>query len=581
MSFSWIKLIFQLGLLIISLAHSEVLLHRLDYEISHHPKRSNVVGTVTHLPNSNCGRNDQLNDPIIELFHSPENACINLERNFWRNVERYCPNIIEQYDHFNKNHFQYPMNLRILAYNLDMIYVTFDIIGDSPKLYGNWWRIYLVDKSYHYHSNGVGFDYDKQDNMIELTGRVVDHWNGTYSVFFGIPIINFNSHTESNKIMFTLDMTLDYLACSGFAEPLIPWKNLHRKVSYVGDFAMRLKLDVYINNTASSPQCTVDDKSNTRLLTAQYLCDTGYYSSNVWIPSKSTHLCSEHKTPSKLHTGSLSASPPILKNSVDFDTTKENKLIMFVGDSTTGQVGRCFLFQKAQKGSCGNEQQCQRLAYSTELCKNLAFSSRYNDTWKSLGSGEVVIDGMQVEGARTSSNLILHLKNRIVNNEGKKDIHQFTELVVVMNIGLHEMKEFPWPSQKAHLRSLITTLTSEEMKSSFPIPLRIIWRSTWSLHEYCYQRNNYWFREDSILKSYTTAEAVVRLRDPTVWLHHSYILDVLYNTSAPGNVTYLDNYWLSKARVKRYSAENRQNDIRHHDMMVVRASIETTLDSMF
>ena len=574
MQISWIKLIFQLGLLLLSLARSEVLLHRLDYEISHHPSRNSEVGTVNNLPNNNCQCNSLLNDPIIELFHSAEIACINLERNFWKNVERYCPTITEQYDHFDKSHFQYPMNLRVLVYNLDMIYVTFNIIGDSPNLYGNWWRIYLVDKSYHDHSNGVGFDYDRQDNMIELTGRVIDHWNGTYSVFFAMPIVNLVDGVENNRITYTLDMTLDYLACSGYAEPLFPWKKLHRKVSYQGNFAMRLKLDVYANVTASAP-CSTTDNYSTQLSLAQYLSDTGYYASNVWIPSKSTHQCGEDNPHLKLQPDNYlpNIPPTTLKSSVDYNTSKKNMFFLFIGDSTTGQVGRCF---GLQKDSCGNQEQCRRSEYSIQLCKKLASSSRYNDVWQALGRDELVLDFMKVDGTHNSSQFIRFLKHRLENEA----IGQFGELAIVFNIGLHEMQNAIWSVQKFHLRSLINTLTSGEVRNSLQIPVRIVWRGTWSIHEYCYQRNNYWFRENSILSTYTKAEGVTRLRDPTSWLHHSYVLDALYNTSATSDVKYSNNYWLSKSRVKRYSAENRQNDMRHHDTMVIRASVETTLDSL-
>ncbi len=576
MLFLYIVVLIQLVSLLL-FSSSEVLLHHLDYEITNHPTRNNEVGAVNNVPsNNNCGYNN-LNDSIFELFQSQADACINLERNFWKNVETFCPIISEKYDSFNLDHFQYPMNLRILAYNLEMVYLTFDIIGNSTKLYGNWWRTYLVDKSYQLHVNGIGFDYEEEENMIEVTGRVIDHWNGTYSVFFGIPIVNLGTEIKNKKLTFTLDMTLDYLACSGYAEPLFPWKKLHGKVSYVGDFAMRLKIDIYINITASSPLCSESSNDKAKLLVAQYLCDTGYYNRNIWIPSKSRHHCSEDKIRYKLETESYHSNElyPVLKKSVDFDTFKKDKLIIFVGDSTTGQIGRCFAFKM---DPCGNDQQCNRAKYSLQLCKNLTLSSRYNDTWEVLSKGKVLIDGMQVEGARKSSNLIRHLQNLV--NTGGNGINQFNELIIVFNIGLHEMKKFHWFDQKSHLRSLISTLTSNEMKNSFHIPFRVIWRSTWSLHEYCYQRNDYWFRDNSILKTHTTAEAVVKLRDPTVWLHHSFILDYVYNISEPGNFTYLDTYWLSKSRVKKYSAENRQHDIRHHDSLVIRASIETILDSI-
>lgn len=568
-------MIFQLGLLLISLVQSEVLLHRFDYEISNHPSRNNEVGTLNNLPSNNCEYNN-LNDSILELFKSPEVACINLERNFWKNVEAFCPKVNENYDAFSKNHFQYPVNLRVLAYNLEMIYLSFDIIGDSPKLYGNWWRIYLVDKSYHIHNNGIGFDYDDQDKMIELTGRVVDHWNGTYSVLFGIPVVNLGNKIANKKITFTLDMTLDYLACAGYAEPLFPWKKLHGKVSYIGDLAMRLKLDIYVNVTASSP-CTMSNMSDTRLSIAQYLCDTGHYNSNIWIPSKSTHHCSEGKPHSELLTDSYITNTqptPMLKSSVDFDKSKKNKLILFIGDSTTSQAGRCYFFQM---DSCGNSQQCNRAKYSIQLCKKLALSSRYKDAWNLSGTNRSVITFMSAEDNFSSSKFTRYLKR----TAEEMNVNKFNEFVIVFNIGLHEMQNAGWSAQKSHIRALITTFTSDEMKKSFQVPLRVVWRSTWSIHEYCYQRNNYWFRENSILSTYTVASGVTRLRDPTSWLHHSYVLDSLYNISTSVYLKYADNYWLSKSRVKRYSAENRQHDMRHHDTIVISASVETTLDSVF
>ena len=458
---------------------------------------------------------------------------------------------------YHKENFQYPVNLRLIAVDANSAYLTFDIIGNSSSAFGNWWSVFVTSNSHGHRHKPDGSGIDLEKDIIELAGRVVDHWNGSYSVYFSLPIFEGNETRT-----FTLDLVLDYLGCIGYPENIHTWRNYYLKGVYHGDLALRLTLSV------KSALQTYRPESKNSYEIAKYLCDTGYYSGGTWTPSKSVSLCS-----------------PIAIPSVDDNIGMQNKILVLIGDSTTGQVARCF---HGCQEPCQSTEQCKRVEYTNERCRSSVSTSRQSENWKALQVNDLNmhrynpyhIDFFSVGfGKNELSEVLRRLIKDLKGHISRLDATQ-RELIIVFNVGLHEMVLHPWKIQISNLAKATNQLLETINGFNKTLPIRALWRGIWSVHEYCYQPNNYWFGKNykSTFRRETTTQ-INRLRDASVWMHHSFVSDYISQTAINSNISFVNNYWLSKSRMKRTDRELREHDMRHHDTSVIRASIEVMLDA--
>lgn len=132
--------------------------------------------------------------------------------------------------------------------------ITFDLVGYAAA-YGNSWRVLM---------HGSNLSGDK----IQVAGRVIDNWDGTYTVYIQLPAPG----------SYVMDIILEYIACQGYPRGITSVDQF----DYVGSYArFGLMWHPMAHLSSTPPQSPV----------LSYLADTGYYRNEVWIASRALRAC--------------------------------------------------------------------------------------------------------------------------------------------------------------------------------------------------------------------------------------------------------------------------------------------------
>lgn len=312
--------------------------------------------------------------------------------------------------------------------------------------------------------------------------------------------------------------------------------------------------------------------------------------------------------------------------------------VTFVGDSTTGQIYRCLYFEqllplKGKIKRCHDSpSHCQMII---DTCGDLLTKGTTQEKKKKHDASVVriehkdqlawkgILDATDSKNTSKTSILLVMgppnhnplaaitkfiLENSFVKADKyseykellKRDrlfkISQTTPIVLVVNVGLHLMANLDWSQQKDVLKGLtqIPELfpnvigpdevysQSSSIKQKDEIyystrPVQIVWRDTWALHEHCF-----WKSVSATSASRSSLRSLVRLRDPTSWLHHSFTLATYSKTTGRttntngAKIQFLSSYWLAKAHKKSVN----ETDMRHHDIVVVGSFLKHFLGSV-
>jgi hypothetical protein len=687
-----------------------------------------------------------------------------IEQCLWRLVETHCPNMLlevrrqqEAFDRLtppavaaiaaavsgnnlnsNRNNsddrrgsdvlkvsssdYTYPHNLRVLGIKrssypdgtIDTVYMAFDVVSVRNKpLFGNWWTLRVSNDAFNHlqhrmikETAGMGLELhvtNSQSKLIEYVGRVVDHWNGNYSVYFQLPMASLrqsqhpsafsefgsgtnlttskgvrpNTHAKISRLqtrkpgsnlVFTMDLILDYPSCQGYPDTLTNKTPLGDRRKYFGQLAMRALVHLQdgaivqngkrkvpysrsISGDREEPilqsyrlpifSTTANSKN---VDTASYLCDVGHFVGGSWVAPGRTYA---------------SSVDPGANNRTDKVQVGAPHLV-FVGDSTAAQVERCVYLKSEGQCTVHNPIQCGNYAFHRQYCETMLNNPSASSTSTIVSSSSLLlwrtVLASQLEGRSPETYLayaynqrqpgtpsldvlleraLARLEDR--NSEMWLTRSQYTALkamaeneeqyrvaaqelikrqapsplhiVFVMNIGLHEMVRRTWQQQKSHLLLIVNgtmkLLTSEDILKTQNNSYSFIWRSTWSIHEYCFHRNDFWFpRGHGYNKVQKTANSpsILYLRDATAYLQWSYTYDLYCNMTKVcdhpqgavdstgrtmkyravsknrnnnvGGAFYItDEYWLTKSRMKRKGL----TDMRHHDIFVVGETVKGLL----
>jgi hypothetical protein len=623
----------------------------------------------------------------------------------------------------------YPHNLRVLGIkrssypnvNVDTIYMAFDIVSVNNKpWFGNWWTLRISNDAFNHQQHrmtketaGMGLELlvtNNQSKLIEYVGRVVDHWNGNYSVYFQLPMASLrqsqqpftspksNSRTNStmsttvqqnaplktsrlqmrkpgSNLVFTMDLILDYRCCQGYPDTLTKKPPLGDRRKYLGQLALRALIHLqdgasvqngkrkvlYSRSISTDREEPILQSHRLPILstaatskyvdTASYLCDVGHFVGGSWVAPGRTYTSSDNIQQTNVDPGAN-------------NRTQKGEVVaphlVFVGDSTAAQVERCVYLKSEGQCTIHNPIQCGNYAFHRQYCDSMLNNTSSSSTSTFVSSSSLLlwrtILASQLEGrspdtylpyaynqrqpGTPSLDVMLEralgrledrnsemwltrsqytaLKATSANEEQyrvaaleliKRQAPSPLHIVFVMNIGLHEMVRRTWQQQKSHLllivNGIMKFLTSEDVMKMHNNSYSFIWRSTWSIHEYCFHKNDFWFpRGHGYNKVQKTASSpsILYLRDATAYLQWSYTYDLYCNMTKVcdhpqgavdstgrtmkyravsknrnnnvGGAFYItDEYWLTKSRMKRKGL----TDMRHHDIFVVGETVKGLL----
>lgn len=214
-----------------------------------------------------------------------KDLCEQVEFSFWRTAEYHCKLIQNRtaLDMWHFPYFSFFRNVRtqhLLLDSIPRLLVAFDILGPISS-FGNWWRVII-------HGEG-------DLGSFQVAARIVDHWNGNYTVYFQLP----------SPGHYKIDILLEYIACQGY--PFV-FSSDSKSFLYRGNFT---SAEIVWKPSDTSPDLTTDE-------IFRYLADTGYYINDIWVPANMTYAC--------VSQSSIAAAP----------------VLTFSGDSTTAQLYACF-----------------------------------------------------------------------------------------------------------------------------------------------------------------------------------------------------------------------------------------------
>lgn len=269
-------------------------------------------------------------------FESKDSLCDHIEFYYWKEVENNCRNIsiqrISDYKSYIKD-FQYFQNIRLLPgysrrRNTTSLLIAFDIVSNISSTIlkkGNWWSVYAkLSKEYE----------ENRKKVINVVGRVIDHWNGNYSIYLQLPYSG----------LYEVDIVLDYHACRGYPTGIKPPNIQGGNTQYIGMLAYREKLRAIPNLFKRS--LTTKRREYKRGLQHQInslLADVGFFENRIWHPPVASCL------------------PPLA-------LPHNHSNVMFLGDSTNGQIYRC-LNLILEGCSASAKRNCQDVEYLLKTCK--------------------------------------------------------------------------------------------------------------------------------------------------------------------------------------------------------------------
>jgi hypothetical protein len=268
-------------------------------------------------------------------FESKDSLCDHIEFYYWKEVENNCSNIpiqdISDYKSYIKD-FQYFQNIRLLPRysrsNTTSLLIAFDIVGNISSTTlkkGNWWSVYAkLIKEYE----------ENKKKVINVVGRVIDHWNGNYSIYLQLPYSG----------LYEVDIVLDYHACRGYPTGIKPPDIKGGNTQYIGMLAYREKLraipKLFKRSLTTKRR---EDKRGQQHQINSLLADVGFFENRIWHPPLSSCL------------------PPLA-------LPHNHSNVMFLGDSTSGQIYRC-LNLILEGCSTSAKRNCQDVEYLLKTCK--------------------------------------------------------------------------------------------------------------------------------------------------------------------------------------------------------------------
>lgn len=266
-------------------------------------------------------------------FESKDSLCDHIEFYYWKEVENNCSNILIQVISDYKsyiNDFQYFQNIRLLPRysrinTTSSLLIAFDIVGNVSSTTikkGNWWSVYAkLSKECE----------EIKKKVINVVGRVIDHWNGNYSVYLQLPYSG----------LYEVDIVLDYHACRGYPNGVRPPNIQGGNTQYIGMLAYREQLRA-IPKLFKRSLSTRRGKGKRGQINS-LLADVGFFENHLWHPPISSCL------------------PPLA-------LPHNHSNVMFLGDSTNGQIYRCLnLTLEGCDGSVMRN--CKDVEYQLKTCK--------------------------------------------------------------------------------------------------------------------------------------------------------------------------------------------------------------------
>ena len=258
-----------------------------------------------------------------DSFQTLEEVCKVVEIDFYKTVVRHCESPTT--DILAATHLSKCTYTPIRTLYTTMTSQAFGFtIETHKKTGGDNWSLYASSTAASASTPFVDASHVVHNARLQTAGRVVDHWNGSYDVFIELPALENNS--------WELNLTHDYQACSGYR---VNWP-ANRQSEFLGKLAASFILSTTPDAASSIP---IAPPPATPSTVSPFLSSLGYWQSNRFVAPPS-------------HIGQCSRLPP--------KDLRLKKDIMIAGDSTFGQLDRCF-FGRVHESKAQQAQEAQEL----------------------------------------------------------------------------------------------------------------------------------------------------------------------------------------------------------------------------
>lgn len=352
--------------------------------------------------------------------------------------------------------------------------------------------------------------------LVQVAGRVVDAFDGSYGVFFTLP----------RPGDYAALLTHDYASCTGYR------LRTQREAGFLGKVAMRFK----VSHAAAEPLPPATGA-------ARHLADTGFWSGPRW-----------HPAPTQCAPATFAGRLP--------------RNVVFAGDSTTGQISTC-LFAPGRDAAAipaGARADAQR------PCEQVRWAAAHPPEGLSEGdrSALATVRAMVGEafehcyagphenpGARDFCMLTIMGRDTPPSTWSERVVERFVDLddgtvppaTMVISESAHIQNTYSLGDFQAKLGKILALVKPAER----PFLRRgsaVVWREAWSINEYTIYDTPYSPDAPAKDKAKVAKSGVAkRLSDPQAALHNSLVLDRLVLASG-GAVGMVPAYWSSKAWFK-------------------------------
>ncbi|GMI41107.1 hypothetical protein TrCOL_g12440 [Triparma columacea] len=390
-----------------------------------------------------------------------------------------------------------------------------------------------------------------QQKNIQIAGRVVDNWDGTYSVYFHLPYPG----------VYEGMVTFDHTACTGYR-----LKN-EASGNFLGSKALKFKIHHHVEPPpTASPVKIIENSVNPEVLS--FLSNTGHYLNVRWLASPVS--CS------------IPSTPPPPKN------------VGFAGDSTTGQIAKCFYGGNAEVNP---QSPLDHILDPTNACmdnrfsrlKSIPQSSPFDSAILSvqasvlsstfgqtcgLGSGYASFTSIQdychlpimAKGTNWAKK-----SEEVVENfvKGANRNADFSPTTMVIGESAHIQASYSYEEfveKLGKVRDLVNSGGAGLDNGNV-----LVWRENWPISDYCIKECDYTSKApEENVEAMEKGGVGSKLSGAQAYLHRSLTMDLVHFGTG-GKARWVESYWLGKAYYKRAPREEMKcwfeacDDVRRFD----------------
>jgi hypothetical protein len=470
--------------------------------------------------------------PFEATFESLHDVCKRVEVDFFDNIKNHCA--AAQGFHATAVDKSAAGDFRVIGASSEgntlvaFTITTVTATGATKSSGGDTWKLQVSG-------------YNEERVLFQSAGRIVDNFDGTYGAYFEV---------RSDGGFYNVRLLYDFSSCNGY-------RLKRENANFVGQFA--LSFDIH-----SVGGSVTEDKGGIEVplaeiaapaVVAKLLAETGHYESITWHPP--TLDCSYARP---------DLSPRLPRN------------VVFAGDSTTGQIGRCF-YELLDERELGTLEQP-----TGDLCRQAHWARKRLEKNPALGNyprltawSEIIQKTYLHCATSTSTEWTIEPEVRKsqdwcdVNIMGKNPnpawftvksiLKHFLGLkpsphtfdlasTLVISVSAHYMDTY----EPREFEAMV--IDAQQQVGAYKGESQVVWRENWAMHEEVIQPSEYSARAPADLEQkFLGKNGPRRLTDAQAQLHRSLVLSRL-NWATQGKVTISPSYWASKAWIKTLPKEN-------------------------